>query len=63
MGSPAKRTRILLARSLVNNKLFLYTLEQLALELDILSNNNHSDDEEGKGYYVYSNLAASQPSW
>jgi hypothetical protein len=36
------------------------TPEQLALELDILSNNNHSDDEEGKRYYVYFNPAASQ---
>jgi hypothetical protein len=60
MSSPAKRTRTLPARSLANDRLLLYTPEQLALELDILSDNNHSDDEEGKGYYVYPDPAASQ---
>jgi hypothetical protein len=39
-----------------------YTPEQLSVELDILPDNDHSD-EEGEGYYLYPDPAASQLGW
>jgi hypothetical protein len=59
MGPPAKRTRVLPPRSLADNN-----PEQLALELDIFPDNNHSDEEEeGKGSYLYPDPTASQLGW